>query len=1078
MEEETKFYTRKDTVSVVALGNKRFFPYVKSQTITDDQTGITERTVIPTPPVLGNPPTITKTKGSLTETTNITYVPNGSWCNNKPGKVTVIKQLGNETQTRITSYRYDNKGNLIKETVDSTDVNKRETDYTNYTPFGQAETITVTANGKSRTSTFKYKSGRFLEKQTDVLGETVNYNWDESRGILSSKSDRTGVTSYQYDGMNRLVKTTYPNGVQETNTLHWAPNQNGRRLYYSQSQISGAAPVNTWYNAFGQEVLRETYGLNNKINVFTEYERYKKKISAPTTGSSTPSVWDVIYNYDNLGRISKKTFKQNMITDYEYNENNGKTTKVISPSETRKTTINNEGWVATVEVNEKPVTFTYYPSGLVKTSTPDGSGAVITEYDLQGNRILLIDPNAGTIRSKYNGFGDLLWTKQRIHKSGDSILTEYSYKNNGLLETVTRNNETTSYTYDSKNRLSSIEIAGQHKQTFTYDNFDRITNVEEKIGADPPYNTGTTYDSFGRVKRETFPSGYYTENHYNSYGILNKVTDSIRTIWEATAENEYRQLTGEKKGSKNVTYGYNNYGFPSSIVSPGIVNMTFDFNLDGNLNKRTDVIAGYNEEFLYDDKNRLVIWDILLNNGNGIPLKTYGISYDPSTGNILEKSDVGYSNMLYGGNGKPHALASLDMPSSSQTPEILETTYTDFNKIKTLTSGNKSYNVTYGVDMQRRKTVYQEGNSTLTRYYIGNYEKEVKSGGNTKEIHYLRGGGILIRNNGQENLLYGYTDYLGSLTALTDQNGTVLERYAYDPWGARRKPLNWAEHDTCKTWTINRGFTGHEHIDAFGIINMNGRVYDPLTAQFFSPDPYIQDGANWLNYNRYAYCMFNPLRYIDPTGEQWNEVMFHLLSANNKNRGRELSNEEVLLEEIVIYGKAPKGMQLSPSELAEKWKADFGWTSKNGGDLYFGKAQRIDAPVISEQTYKQAMKDYNKEQRAKLPSWERKFEHWLREKKVDKYDKQITDAMYPLVAGAVLWNPLVGVPNDIKSLFAGEDIYENEVNDFDRWISGASLATFGGARLAKEPVKQIFNNASWFFSGYSAIGVSKKREKK
>jgi RHS repeat-associated protein len=59
----------------------------------------------------------------------------------------------------------------------------------------------------------------------------------------------------------------------------------------------------------------------------------------------------------------------------------------------------------------------------------------------------------------------------------------------------------------------------------------------------------------------------------------------------------------------------------------------------------------------------------------------------------------------------------------------------------------------------------------------------------------------------------------------------------------------------------------HEHLPEFNLINMNGRVYDPLTAMFFSPDPYLQAPGNWLNYNRYGYCLNNPFLYTDPDGE-------------------------------------------------------------------------------------------------------------------------------------------------------------------------------------------------------------------
>lgn len=63
------------------------------------------------------------------------------------------------------------------------------------------------------------------------------------------------------------------------------------------------------------------------------------------------------------------------------------------------------------------------------------------------------------------------------------------------------------------------------------------------------------------------------------------------------------------------------------------------------------------------------------------------------------------------------------------------------------------------------------------------------------------------------------------------------------------------------------GYTLHEHYNDFGLINMNGRVYDPYMSTFLSPDNYIQAPDNSQNFNRYAYCLNNPLKYTDPDGE-------------------------------------------------------------------------------------------------------------------------------------------------------------------------------------------------------------------
>jgi len=64
-----------------------------------------------------------------------------------------------------------------------------------------------------------------------------------------------------------------------------------------------------------------------------------------------------------------------------------------------------------------------------------------------------------------------------------------------------------------------------------------------------------------------------------------------------------------------------------------------------------------------------------------------------------------------------------------------------------------------------------------------------------------------------------------------------------------------------------RGYPGHEELPWFNLINMNGRLYDPLVARFLSPDNYVQAPDFTQNFNRYTYCYNNPLIYTDPTGE-------------------------------------------------------------------------------------------------------------------------------------------------------------------------------------------------------------------
>ena len=108
-------------------------------------------------------------------------------------------------------------------------------------------------------------------------------------------------------------------------------------------------------------------------------------------------------------------------------------------------------------------------------------------------------------------------------------------------------------------------------------------------------------------------------------------------------------------------------------------------------------------------------------------------------------------------------------------------------------------------------------------------------------------------------------DHLGSWTTITDAEGTVEQELSFDAWGNLRDPETWSGSYS-GTPMFDRGFTDHEHMTAFGLINMNGRCYDPLTSSFLSVDAFVQDPTSAQAFNRYAYCGYNPLRYTDPTG--------------------------------------------------------------------------------------------------------------------------------------------------------------------------------------------------------------------
>ena len=306
-------------------------------------------------------------------------------------------------------------------------------------------------------------------------------------------------------------------------------------------------------------------------------------------------------------------------------------------------------------------------------------------------------------------------------------------------------------------------------------------------------------------------------------------------------------------------------------------NLTFSFNsATGNLNARSDAKRNILEAFDYDNllKDRLTYWS-----ATGGAAKT--MAYE-ANGNILKKTDVSNSSTGYIYEGpKPHAVTKVVSPTSSfqQNAFGQSITFTSFNKLKSINPGigGEIYEITYGAEDQRIKsyTYTYIGKSVglpiKTKFYQDNFEVEINHATNKERaLHYLLSPdglfAIMVKQGTSQTMYFVHKDYLGSLTAISDAAGNLVESLSYDPWGRRRNPNNWNDYNVTSTM-FDRGFTGHEHLPQFGLINMNGRVYDPFLARFLSPDPRVSNPENGQNFNRYSYALNNPFKYTDPDGE-------------------------------------------------------------------------------------------------------------------------------------------------------------------------------------------------------------------
>ena len=829
---------------------------IEQNTVTD----VTYSADLGTTYFIGRPTSKTQSVTAWAETTTTEELY--SYENNL---LTEIKKKGHNTPYITEANKYDNFGNIIKKTISASGITPRITSY--------AYDI----------------SGRFLEKSVDIEGLESKFAYDYADGLLSSETNPYGLTTtYLYDSWFKKKSTI--DYLEKTSTYNYT--RNSEKTIISTTGADESFSEET-YDDLGRKIKTSVKDINGNISsvnyLYDIYDRNVKK-SEPYFGNQ-PSQWNESA-YDIYGRLEQNKSFTEKITTISYESLATTVNDGVKTKTTLKNAIGN-----VIAVTDDPggtINYSYFANGNLKTTNYEGVVTSIAQ-DGWGRKIKLTDPSAGIYSYEYNLLGETL---KEITPNGT---TTYTLDAVGKLtkKTIvgTNTNSEAIYNYNPTTKLiistvfkNILEGNSIINYSYGYDSYKRLDQTTE-ITPFTKFVKQLTFDDLGRVKTENTAgtlggktSSKTVKNTYKN-GFAWQIIDntSQQVLWQTNTTNARGQLQTAQLGNGiAISNTYDSFGFPSQFkhdrsgTSPAnIMTLNTVFNpLTGNLTSRTNSLFAYNESFTYDRANRLTSYK----NAAGI---TENQDYD-ARGRITKNATGIYQ---YGDPNKAYQNTGLLlMPGSVPYYEAKPTQTISYNSFKSPVTieevGIDKISFTYN-DSNGRSMMLYGGlqDNKLQRKYRKHYSadgsieiKENRTTGVLEFITYIGGDGysapIILKSNGTtQNYLYLHRDYQGSILAITNESGQIVEKRLFDAWGTIAKVQDGAGNILAGLTLLDRGYTGHEHLQSVGLIHMNGRLYDAKLHRFLQPDNYVQDSSNTQNYNRYGYVLNNPLKYSDPSGE-------------------------------------------------------------------------------------------------------------------------------------------------------------------------------------------------------------------
>lgn len=712
------------------------------------------------------------------------------------------------------------------------------------------------ANGV-QTSRVHDDLGRLVGRRSDGAGEqTLSYEqrWD---GVTVRTSDTTGASGFvELDIAGRPWRAGHVGHDGATLTSETTYDVFGRVIAQSRPARRGADAQRT------RQVYDSLGRLLRAVGADTATTRYShsffETVASDPRGSRTKLVRDldgrVVQSISYLGVANLSTVADRFL----YRTATELTTR-----------------------------YEYGPFDQVERIIDPGLNATVLDYDVLGRRTLLVDPDKGTTRFYYNGFGDLY----RKREGGDEA--NYQHDVIGRLRWMTDADGVTEYTWDTAahglGQLAGTTSPDGTTTGYGYDEHGRLEYLTWMVGGEP-FKLRTTYDPQGRLETLAYPevpgAPRFTVKHtYDSRGYLERIADVTadpasegQPLWTVSARNDDGALSEAKYGSGvRMTRSYDPVTGRLDTVEQRLgenvlSSLRYEYYPDGRVKRRFEPDGDRSESYAYDTLHRLRLWRL-------------------KTGDVEQETEYRYdalgnlTRVLIGGeererndylDPRPHAVSSsLDgsffydaRGRLEQDPER-EFRYTSFDLPRRIITAAGETRFDYDASGAR---VRKSGPAGTTVTLGGLYERRQGVEG-TKHVFLVAGSdGLMVAQMAVEEgsaarrLQYLHQDAQGSVMLVTEADGSAEKSaYAYyEPFGRRIErygaPVGGPPGE------LRLGLTGHEHDDDLGLINLKGRIYDPKLKRVLTPDPLVSMPLFDQSYNRYSYVLNDPMNLVDPTG--------------------------------------------------------------------------------------------------------------------------------------------------------------------------------------------------------------------